>query len=159
MREPVPDASAVSFLEKFFYYFADQDKPLFIAFQEAILAMQGSDQHPGIKFLPAVYIGSLTEPPTWRQLGGKAPRRPIPKWVLPSASIGVAALIGSVAFINNDKISKFIQPLPGTPTPTTTISPNLPSSLISDGNQVLITNREQLLEVGHCPGTREERMY
>lgn len=153
MREPVPDTAAVSFLERFLFYFADKGKPLFIAFQEAVLAMRGSDQHPGVRWLPAVYGGSLTEPPTWKQLGGKAPKPPlpsIPKWVALSTVGGVAAIIAiathsiRVPFLPDSTVNS-------SPSPTSSQTPS-PDTLISGGGQVLIDgetlSKEKIATIG-----------
>lgn len=73
MREPVPDGVAVKFLRDFFEHFAFHGHSLFAAFQEARLGLEEFAQFPGITWLPAICISSLTEPPTWQHLSATTP--------------------------------------------------------------------------------------
>ncbi|MGB7086475.1 MAG: CHAT domain-containing protein, partial [Phormidesmis sp.] len=74
MREPVPNRVAQVFFYQFLLAFAQEQQPLYLAFQQARRQLQGlEDDFPAASWLPVICQNLAVEPLTWQQLGGTLP--------------------------------------------------------------------------------------
>lgn len=100
MREPIPDAVAHNFLEKFLHEFVKNKKPLYLALREARENLQHlEEQFPGATWLPVIFQDLTEISPTWNDLQQTPSEKSNKSWIkryfgrICMGAVGLTALI------------------------------------------------------------------
>jgi ABC-type branched-subunit amino acid transport system substrate-binding protein len=137
MKEPIPDAVAVEFIDRFFRHFAKEGQPLQTSIRKARQGLEAfNGRYSEVTWLPTVCIKQNAQPLTWKtlldNLQPEVKRRPVLQWVkLAAGAVAALALMGVVAAAAPGLRERFFAGNGvGTTAPEPTISP---ARLVSAG--------------------------